>query len=109
MRQLQLIFDPRLKQYGQVVSEHVLEEPDPLIIPLSDYLLLPLIHDPRDLQERLPALHQPLVGVLILVRFAPQVFLVEEERDQELLLVQLSFSIEVGRDVFPWVAGLDIT
>ena len=79
MRQLQLIFDLGLKHYGQVVAEDVLEEPDPLIIPLSDYLLLPLIHDPRDLKERLPALHQPLVGVRILVRLAPQVFLVEEE------------------------------
>ena len=71
MRQLQLILDPRLKQNGQVVSDHVLEEPDPLIIPLSDDLLLPLIHDSGDLKERLPALHQPLVGIRFLVLLAP--------------------------------------
>ena len=87
MRQLQLILDPRLKQNGQVVADHVLQEPDPLIIPLSDDLLLPLIHYPGDLKERLPALHQPLVGIRFLVLLAPKVFLVEEEGDQELLLV----------------------
>ena len=63
MRQFKLILDPRQKKYRQVVADHVLQKPDPLIIPLSDDLLLPLIHNPGDLKERLPALYQPLVGI----------------------------------------------